>query len=495
MPTTVAITNRCPPTARRSTASTVETSSIGHVSERGQSDAGGENFQPPSPYDEPTGSFRVPEISEADRDAFYERHRRRPGPVSRVESLDDIGPDEVETRPLQVPPSANRRNPVPMPPVTSIDPPASSTGGPSAADTAPTAKIGTAPKSATPAGRPKAPSADKRAPSTENRAPSAQDRAPSAEKGAPTAQAVPTSAAATEKTTTAKTAAQETEKIDAEATTRQPPTPIPSVEETFPELAKTRREDAQSDGPAPTRALTDEDLDTSDDGDNRTAAMPAPAALAAYDTDEPHEQSDQPDLDRDREPVTVAAVHEPRGTLDLGLLILRLGLGVAAVAHGLQHLFGWWGGPGISGYQDFLANDANPALGFHPDAVHILAIAGGVTEVVGGALIILGLFTPIGACAILSVMLLATTFRVTLAGGFSYFASAGGVEYEILLAVAAAALILTGPGLYSLDRPRKWARRPFIGSVVWLALAIAAAVVVWIFLNGANPLESPGNPG
>ncbi|MGW5523217.1 DoxX family membrane protein [Gordonia sp. NPDC003950] len=454
------------------------------MSERGQSDAGDDNFQPPSPYDEPTGSFRVPEISEADRDAFYERHRRRPGQVSRVESLDDIGPDEVETRPLQVPPSAKRRNPVPMPPVTPVDPPTSRTGdGPSAADTAPTAKIGTAPKSATPTGQPKAPSAEDRAPSAEEGA------------GASSAQGVPAAAAATENTTTAKTAAQETEKIDAEATTRQPPTPIPSVEETFPELAKTRREDAQSDGPAPTRALTDEDFDTSDDGDSRTAAMPAPAALAAYDSDEPHEQSDQPDHDGDREPVTVAAVREPRGTLDLGLLVLRLGLGVAAVAHGLQHLFGWWGGPGISGYQDFLANDADPALGFHPDAVHILAIAGGVTEVVGGALIILGLFTPIGACAILSVMLLATTFRVTLAGGFSYFASAGGVEYEILLAVAAAALILTGPGLYSLDRPRKWARRPFIGSVVWLALAIAAAVVVWIFLNGANPLESPGNPG
>src|SRR5262249_47526259 len=38
-----------------------------------------------------------------------------------------------------------------------------------------------------------------------------------------------------------------------------------------------------------------------------------------------------------------------RGTQHLGLLILRVGLGVVLAAHGIQKLFGWWGGEGLDG--------------------------------------------------------------------------------------------------------------------------------------------------
>ncbi|HEX7321399.1 MAG TPA: hypothetical protein VF299_00470, partial [Mycobacterium sp.] len=37
-----------------------------------------------------------------------------------------------------------------------------------------------------------------------------------------------------------------------------------------------------------------------------------------------------------------------RGTQDLGLLILRLGLGAVLIAHGLQKALGWWGGQGLA---------------------------------------------------------------------------------------------------------------------------------------------------
>jgi len=63
------------------------------------------------------------------------------------------------------------------------------------------------------------------------------------------------------------------------------------------------------------------------------------------------------------------------------------------------------------------------------------------------------------------------------------------VEYELFLATTAAAVILTGPGLYSLDYPRGWARRPFVGSFVWLIVGIGAAAAVWILANGTNPLN------
>lgn len=466
MPTTVGDCDA--PTARRSAARGSETSSIGHVTDREHPDAPDKTFQPPSPYDEPTGAFRrpesarpegarpesaTPEISDADRDAFYERHHRRPGRLSRVDSLDDLDPGEVETRPIGIPQQRPpRRNPVPIPPV-----PAANAGTVADAETAAIEKSGT----------------------------------------------------------------------PEPATEKLPATPIPSVEETFPELSRNRAKPAETptrallhgEEPLPTtRALgeqepavddldgdvagTDDDARAGTDRDDqpetgrrrrglfgRRAADLDAADLDAADTDH---ADDAPTVEAARaEPITVTA---PRGTLDLGLLLLRLAIGIVAVAHGLQKLFGLWGGPGLSGYQEMLANNPNPTIGFHSDVTRPLAIVGALAETIGGAMVVLGLFTPIGACAIVSVMLLAAAYKTTLAGGFAFFAAAGGIEYELVLAVAAAALVLTGPGLYAFDASRGWARRPFLGSVAWLIVGIAAAVAVWMLFNGTNPLNSAGNP-
>ena len=64
----------------------------------------------------------------------------------------------------------------------------------------------------------------------------------------------------------------------------------------------------------------------------------------------------------------------------------------------------------------------------------------------------------------------------------------------MLLAICAAAIILTGPGRISLDAPRGWARRPSWGSVLILVVAIAIAVAIWVVFNGSNPLDLVGNP-
>jgi putative oxidoreductase len=173
-----------------------------------------------------------------------------------------------------------------------------------------------------------------------------------------------------------------------------------------------------------------------------------------------------------------------RGTQHLGLLVLRVGLGSVLVAHGLQKLFGWWGGEGLSGFKNSLAG-----AGYQHADILTYCAAGG--EIAAGVLLVLGLFTPLaaaGALAYLTNSLLAGMSAQHNGRSFPFFLP-NGHEYEITLIVMAAAVILAGPGCYGFDAGRGWARRPFIGSFAALVLGIGAGVAVWVLLNGANPVR------
>ncbi|MEB3071374.1 DoxX family membrane protein [[Mycobacterium] vasticus] len=171
-----------------------------------------------------------------------------------------------------------------------------------------------------------------------------------------------------------------------------------------------------------------------------------------------------------------------RGTQDLGLLILRLGLGILLVAHGLRQLFGWWGGAGLNGFQDSIS-----AAGYqHAD---ILTYAAGGGQIAAGLLLVLGLFTPLAAAGALAYLINGVLAGVSHEQGrFAVFLPEGH-EFHLMLIVVAVAIVLVGPGRYGLDGDRGWARRPFIGSVASLLLGIAGGVAMWAFLNGANPLS------
>ncbi|KOS55069.1 DoxX family protein [Rhodococcus rhodochrous] len=162
-----------------------------------------------------------------------------------------------------------------------------------------------------------------------------------------------------------------------------------------------------------------------------------------------------------------------RGSLDLGLLVLRLVVGATMVVHGLQKLTGLWGGPGMDGFEAMLAD-----AGYQSPA--LLAVLGAVGEVAAGALLILGLLTPLAAAAVLAIMINAWLFRQSAEPGLQYFAP-DGVEYETLLAATAAVIVLTGPGRIAIDGTRGWATRPFLGSFVALLLGVAGGVCLWLF--------------
>jgi len=127
--------------------------------------------------------------------------------------------------------------------------------------------------------------------------------------------------------------------------------------------------------------------------------------------------------------------------MDIGLLVLRLAVGLTMAAHGGQKLFGWFGGYGLAGTGGFMES-----LGFRPGRVQA-ALAGGA-ELGGGLLLALGLLTPVGAALVIAVMVVAIV-SVHLSKGF--FVSNGGFEYNLIIIAAASALAFTGPGAYSLD--------------------------------------------
>uniref|UniRef100_UPI0024A9D23C DoxX family protein n=1 Tax=Nocardia sp. CC201C TaxID=3044575 RepID=UPI0024A9D23C len=135
-----------------------------------------------------------------------------------------------------------------------------------------------------------------------------------------------------------------------------------------------------------------------------------------------------------------------RGTLDLGLLLLRLVVGGTFIYHGLQKLTGWFHGPGLEGTRDMLEQGGW-------DQADIGAAFLIVGELGGGILLVLGLGTPLAAGAVLAVILDAWLWKQGMIPGFQYKAEASAVELETVLAGAAAVIILTGPGRLSLDRP------------------------------------------
>ncbi|MDJ0382061.1 DoxX family membrane protein [Streptomyces sp. G-G2] len=153
---------------------------------------------------------------------------------------------------------------------------------------------------------------------------------------------------------------------------------------------------------------------------------------------------------------------------DLGLLALRLGTGGVLMAHGSQKLFGWFGGGGIDGTAKAMEH-----MGFRPGRQS--AIAAGLGEAGGGALLALGLATPAAGAAAAGAM--AGAVAVHAPAGF--FAQGGGFEYPAFLGFAAAALGVTGPGRYSFDHlGGHKVDRPAAIAVAFTLSAIAATVVV-----------------
>jgi len=124
---------------------------------------------------------------------------------------------------------------------------------------------------------------------------------------------------------------------------------------------------------------------------------------------------------------------------DLGILFLRLGLGIMFAAHGLQKSFGLFGGPGIKGFSGMLAG-----LGFVPPVFWALVAA--YTELIGGLLLIAGIFVR-PAALLLLILIVTAALKVHLGKGF--FLSGGGFEYTFVIASVCLALVFLDAGKFA----------------------------------------------
>ncbi len=96
--------------------------------------------------------------------------------------------------------------------------------------------------------------------------------------------------------------------------------------------------------------------------------------------------------------------------IDIGLLIIRLVVGLLFVGHGAQKLFGWFGGYGIKGTGGWFES-----IGIKPGVT--MALLAGLTELIGGLLFALGLLTPLAGIMIAGTMVMAIV-KVHAPNGF-----------------------------------------------------------------------------
>jgi putative oxidoreductase len=155
--------------------------------------------------------------------------------------------------------------------------------------------------------------------------------------------------------------------------------------------------------------------------------------------------------------------------MSIGLLILRLVVGLTLAAHGAQKLFGWFGGYGIAGTGQFMEQ-----LGFRPGWRY--AAQAGLAELLGGLLLAAGFLTPAAAAAVGAVMLVAAVSAHIKKG---FFAHNGGYEYTFVLGAVAVGLAFTGPGALSLDQAL---------GISWSGESWGLAALTTGLVGGAVPL-------
>jgi putative oxidoreductase len=168
-------------------------------------------------------------------------------------------------------------------------------------------------------------------------------------------------------------------------------------------------------------------------------------------------------------------------SIDLMLLVLRVVLGVTMAAHGYQKFFLGGRIPGTAGWFE--------SLGMRQGTGRQHALMAASTEIGSGALMALGLFTPLAAAAFVGLMFVAGyTHRDH---GFYVFKE--GFEYNLVLAVVAVTIATISPGRWSLDNAFgiiDWNWYGWRGLLISAGLGLVASIVL-LAVYYRTPQKSP----
>jgi putative oxidoreductase len=131
--------------------------------------------------------------------------------------------------------------------------------------------------------------------------------------------------------------------------------------------------------------------------------------------------------------------------------LLRIAVGLALVPHGLRNTFGFFPNTGVRALnlKDLAAQ--LDASGYRPGQFWARAIS--LTQLVGGPLLALGLFTRPVAAIVLVFLLVANVERWRVG---KYFWNQLGLEYTLMWTIATFYVLVHGGGLYSLDYLIGW---------------------------------------
>jgi putative oxidoreductase len=130
------------------------------------------------------------------------------------------------------------------------------------------------------------------------------------------------------------------------------------------------------------------------------------------------------------------------GGLDIGLLILRVAIGLCFVVHALGKL-GIVGPGNMDGFAAWLKDLGVPFAAMQ-------ARVAMSSELIGGACLALGFATRPAAFMLLGTMVVAMAIGHK-GGGYLITNDPPGAEYTINLAAIMVFFLLVGPGVYSLD--------------------------------------------
>ncbi len=140
----------------------------------------------------------------------------------------------------------------------------------------------------------------------------------------------------------------------------------------------------------------------------------------------------------------------------LTLFVIRLTVGVVILAHGVQKLFGWFGGYGFDGTMNFFTGTIG--LPYFAGIIIILLETFGMLALIVG---IMGRMISIGVILIMLGAILTTHGSVGFYMNWYGTLPGEGFEYHLLVIALAGATVVNGTGAFSLDQVI-WRRRKHV---------------------------------